>query len=646
MLDLDKLLECWVKCTGKEVKDFNKIRLGVESDWLCNKAIQMMSTDPTGVLTGITMRGAYRAFINDNTVTIKQLIDGEWDAERDNWKELYNHLYVENVGPIVDNVINGMVTTINNFGHSITREEIENEPIEKIFTDAFEKIKYFKKDTFKAIESEITCTPKICNKLHRFEHYQQFVDVLKADPSDNLIVVALIDRTAEIADCDYDEQYDKFFAFGIKHNDGIMVISDRTTFGSPETIYKSRNPGRHYYNKVDYSHLPYHILDKISAVTSYSNQLLLPSPDFKEEFCSEFDLEGYIYITAIIAIITDRYFKKHDSWESKISYFSTDIKFLPAAEVALLPVIADTIITQPENTVKASDYKGNDNIHNHGIFDFYIDRFPVTDVNALIPARTAVVVADKEYHESLAWWRVRKAQSVAIKEGLKKSYTRERRAWIHDLIKNSMAYKAEEFLEYAFTHPDNKAFDKYDMQHSKGYEHLPYFPDLYANWEELDTIQVKAYQHKSVGDYYKPSKYYNSDDRLYMSDNLVVDKSYNSVKAYFIDDSDNRSVDINIKLRSYSDLVKFLDFKDKYELPIELQHYLYTRTSYCTKMGWVPYTGNCILHFEDPMNEIEDPWNDECFEITFHMSKSKYNKLVKQYGNKRPKEVGEVSWMD
>ena len=539
-----------------------------------------------------------------------------------------------------------MVRTINNFGHSITREDIEKEPTEKIFTDAFEKIKYFKKDTFKAIESDNSCIPKISNKLHRFEYYQQFIDALKADSSDDIIVIALIDRTSDISDSEYDEKFDKFFAFGIKHNGGIMVISDRTTFGSPETIYKSRNPGRDYYNKVDYSHLPYHRIDEINKATGYSTQLLLAAPDAKEEFCSEFDLEGYIYITALLAIINDRYFKNHDSWENTISYFSTDIKFLPAAEVALLPILSDTIICQPENNVRANDYTGSDNIHNHGIFDFYIDRFPVTDVNALIPARTAVVVASKEYHEALAWWRVRKAQATAIKQGLQASYTRERRAWIHDLIKNSMAYKAEEFLEYAFTHPDNKAFDKYDKQQRDNEENLPYLADAYANWEDLDTIQVKAYQHKSRGDYYSPGRFYNSSDRLYMGDNLVVDKSYHAVKVYFSDDSDLRSIDINIKLRSYTDLVRFLDFKDKTDLPIELQHYLYTRTSYCTKAGWLPYTGNCILHFEDPMNEINDPWNDECFEITFHMSKSKYNKLVKQYGNKRPKEVGQISWMD
>ena len=646
MIDLDRLLTTWVKCTGKEVKDFNKIRIGVESDWLCSKAIQMMETDPTGILTGITMRGAYRSFINDNAVTIKQLIDGEWDEVKEDWKDLYNQLYVENVGPIINDVIDGMVNTINNFGHAISREQVENEPIEKIFTDAFEKIKYFKKDTFKAIESDISCTPRISSKLHRFEHYQQFVDTLKADRNDNIIVVALIDRTSEIADTEYDKKFDKFFAFGIKHNGGIMVISDRTTFGSPESIYKTRNPGRDYYNKVDFSHLPYHIIDKITDVTTYSTQLLLPAPDMKEEFCSEFDLEGYIFITALIAIINDRYFKNHNAWESNINYFSNEIKFLPAAEASRLPILPETVIIQPENNIRANDYAGKDNIHNHGIFDFYIDRFPVTDVNALIPARTAVVVADKTYHEALAWWRVRKAQETAIKQGLKASYTQVRRHELHTLIRDKIANNAQKFLDYAFSHPDNRAFDNYDLQHSKGHEHLPYLPDLYANWEDLDTIQVKSYKDKNVGDYYKPSRYYDADDRMYLANDLVIDKSYYGVKAFFLNDSASRSININIKLRSYTDLVKFLGFKDKTELPIELQHYLYTRTSYCTKAGWVPYTGNCILHFEDPMNEIDDPWNDECFEITFHMSKSKYNSLVKKYGNKRPKTVGEVSWMD
>ena len=37
----------------------------------------------------------------------------------------------------------------------------------------------------------------------------------------------------------------------------------------------------------------------------------------------------------------------------------------------------------------------------------------------------------------------------------------------------------------------------------------------------------------------------------------------------------------------------------------------------------------------DPMNDIDDPWQEFPIKVVFHMSKSKYNKLVKEYGNLR-----------
>ena len=40
--DLQKILEAWMLATGDEKLDFDKIRIGVESDWLCHKAKQML----------------------------------------------------------------------------------------------------------------------------------------------------------------------------------------------------------------------------------------------------------------------------------------------------------------------------------------------------------------------------------------------------------------------------------------------------------------------------------------------------------------------------------------------------------------------------------------------------------------------------
>jgi hypothetical protein len=184
MFDLQKIFELWLKCTGKNVSD-GKIRIGIESDWLCHEASRHLETDPSGLLSGITMRAAYRKFIQEHQITIEDLISGEWDRIKDDWAALRYELYEDNVGLLVNDTINSIVTTINNFGRKVTYEDIENEDVEKVFVDAFDKMRHYKVDTFVPCTSHIPCQPKILNKLFRFEHYQQFVNALKNHNDDN-----------------------------------------------------------------------------------------------------------------------------------------------------------------------------------------------------------------------------------------------------------------------------------------------------------------------------------------------------------------------------------------------------------------------------------------------------------------------------
>ena len=107
------------------------------------------------------------------------------------------------------------------------------------------------------------------------------------------------------------------------------------------------------------------------------------------------------------------------------------------------------------------------------------------------------------------------------------------------------------------------------------------------------------------------------------------------VNVWWDTDNSCRAVDVMLIFRSYTDLVKYLKFDSVRELPVELQHWLYVRIDSWSIAGWKPYNGNSILHFTDPMNDIRDPWHDFPIKVIFHMSKSKYNKLVKEYGNIR-----------
>ncbi|MBO5712006.1 MAG: hypothetical protein J6R47_04135, partial [Acholeplasmatales bacterium] len=415
---------------------------------------------------GITMRAAYRKFIKEHHIDIANLIDGEWDRIRNDWLDLKHELYDSNVGEVVNNTINDMVLTINKFGRKVTREEVEAQDIETVFVDAFDKFRIFVKDTFRSPSSYTPANPRIINKLYKFDHYKQFIDSLRNETEDNFIVVALIDRTFEDDDSEYGKNCDKFFAFGCKYNGGITVISDRVDVKSMGGTYGTRNPYRDIDNKIDYSHLPYHRLKQIKEVTENNNQLLLPEPNIEkhEEFCEAFDLEGYIYITAIISIIINNYFK-NNNWDTNIKLFGSEVKYLTAAESRAVVVRDANMVTLPENNTKAEEYTGEEDAYNNGRFDFFIDEHPIT---ALIPINTHFIGTTAEI-EARAWWNVRNAQKEQIEKDLEDSYHNQyRRAEIDTFIRSRMIDHIEDLIEYAFTHEDNKPFDKYT--HTCGFE--------------------------------------------------------------------------------------------------------------------------------------------------------------------------------
>ena len=180
-----------------------------------------------------------------------------------------------------------------------------------------------------------------------------------------IIVVSIIDRTYAEEKGEYAENCDKFFAFGCKYNNGIIVISDRVDRRSPSDTYGTRNPYRDLHDKIDFSHLPYHRLKQIYNETSVDNQLLLPAPSSEniQEFCSEFDLEGYIYITAIISIIINKYFK-NDNWNDEVKVFGSELKFITAAESKALVKLEDNMVTLPDNSTTAKDYPDKDKVFN------------------------------------------------------------------------------------------------------------------------------------------------------------------------------------------------------------------------------------------------------------------------------------------
>ena len=632
MTNLDKIFELWFKCTGKDIVNDNKIRIGLDSDWLCHKAKSMLEKDPSGLLSGIAMRSAFRKLITESYYTIEQLLNNAWaDENKANWEQLRYALYEGVIGKIVDDTITDMTKTINNFGRNVTKSDIESQDVEKIFVDAFDNFRTLVIDTFKNPVDKSPVIPKIVNKLFRFDCYKDFIDALRNSSEDNIITVSIIDRTYAEEKGEYAEKCDKFFAFGCKYNGGIIVISDRVDRRSPSDSYGTRNPYRDINNKIDFSHLPYHRLKQIYNETAVDNQLLLPAPSSEntQEFCSEFDLEGYIYITAIISIIVNKYFK-NDNWKDEVKVFGSDLKFITAAESKALVKLDDNMVTLPDNNTTAKDYPDKDKVYNTGMFDFYIDEHPIT---GLVPVNTNFIGTPQQI-AARAWWNVRNAQKREIEKNLEDSHNWESRKRVYSIISRKQIENLDNLLEWALTHEDNKAFSNYGTIHNdKGGKKLLW--EAFRDEDILDTLEVKTSYYKSQSDWMSKTRgnWYPKSDKVPHLRYEAYDSGW--MRCWFDDDSDRRNVEVEIIFRSYGDFINHLGFKDMDDLPPELKHYIYTRTGPCTGYCWDAYTGNSILEFTDPMNEIKDPWRDESYNIHIWMSKSYYNKMVKKYGNKR-----------
>lgn len=639
MINLEQLFEQWVLATEEDVTK-DTIKIGLEHSWLVHDAKKLLESDPSGLSTILKMRQAFRAFIHDHYITIEGLLNGEWTSKEESFRTLQNMLYSGEVGDTYNNFVSLVSRFSKQLGKEITSSEINKiEKIESIFVDA---MKDFKNQYKLHHEHFTTGCPKktdqvrASRKLHRFETYFDFVQSLRQTSDDNFICLALIDRTYKRNDSEYDNKYDTFFAFGVKNNGVVTVISDRTIFRSPETYYKTRNPGRDFNNKCDYSWLPYYKMNEVKETVTTNNMLLLT--DGKEttkpdDIVSVFDTEGIAYISLVFTLIYQQYFQEIEEVpvQNKL-WFSNEVQYLPANtdSTALVPSENSIQIISPDLNVTADSWKSEDRIYNTGLYDFYLDLYPMEESQEVDLAVDHI--GTEESFKAMAWWRMRKNQYNHVKESLEKDSGKRHQKvyqWLHDQFNQN----AEDIIKFMFNNPVQTVSEKNNLhvRFNDDDSRIPFWKD-FKDGNFIDTFDLTHYHYKSPerfnGYGYRNScKHVNIDGHsLNIYGGYVVPR----FDCWFTDDNDQRCVAIHLTLRSHSDIEKFFHLENK-DLPVELRRYFYDRSGYCTRYGWEPYDGNCILDFTDPMNDIRSPYSDINVNVNIYMSKSKYNKLAKEY---------------
>lgn len=643
MFDLEKIFEQWVLTTDEDITK-DTIKIGLEHSWLVHEAKKCLTMDPTGLMSAIKMREAYKSFIKDHYYTIEDLLKGAWNTKVEDFDKLRRLLFDGEVQDAYDNFIALVVKTTNLLGKNITANDLTDIP--KSESIIFDSIKNFNTSYLLHNEKFNNNTPKQCTNarvlpiLYRFDYLQQFVDSLKSTSEDNFLCLALIERTYERCDSEYDKKFDTFFAFGVKNNGAVYIISDRTIFHSPETYFKSRNPSREYSNKVDYSWFPYYKMTDIKNSVKKDNILMITdgsdSSNHTNYIVDAFDNEGMMFISILFTLIYKKYFVDLDNLVDTRNWFATEVKYLPSHTdcTALIPSETSLQVIEPSLSITASTWEYDDNIHTNGLWDFYIDEYPLAlDTDGKI----IEYIGSEDDFKKLSWWRMRKMQYEHIKNSLEESYKVKYDA-CQDWLKNQMNNNMTHLLNTLLMNKPVSLYDKFTVNDPK--EDNPEKPTLWkkiAAHADIDTVEIShiLFKHSQLNKH-DITRYCRCRETKFVNTNYGAVAVYNGfryprVDCWFVDDSDNKPIELRLQLRSYADFIRLFGVS-KEDLPKELKRHFYDRIDFCSLYGWKPYNGNCILNFEDPMNDLRDPFNSINCDVVLYVSKSKYKKICKELG--------------
>lgn len=391
------------------------------------------------------MKGAYKNLIKETSFTIEDILNNKWLKMEPKLRKLSNLLTDKEIDNIYKSFMQILINHSKVLGKEFTLEQIENiSKIEKLISTSiksFNNKNIFHHEKFNEGKIKKCKNVSILPKLYRYEYLEQFVDSMKLTKEDNFISLALIDRTfKEITNKEYDENYDSFFAYGFKNNNIVYVISDRVIYDSPETIFKTRNPGRAFRDKVNYSWLPYY---KINTIKNSSNSNLLltynNTSNIGTNIVDLFDDEGILYSTLIMTLIYQKYFINAED-ETERLYFSSEIKLLPETSSKAIIKANGLLLPTLPNNIKAQTYKYEhlDENYSNSLYDYLIDMYPLE--NNSLP-RLSNFIGTKDKAEQFIWWKIRKEQAQHIQKCLTDDYNKyynNLNKWLGDNITKNL----------------------------------------------------------------------------------------------------------------------------------------------------------------------------------------------------------------
>lgn len=648
---LNGIYKHWYLATDKDAND-DRIRIGVESDWKCNEAKQLLEKDQTGLLSILCMRSAYIKHINEMSISIKDALSQEWQTKITHYSILKNYLF-NNLG---EEIYNEFIRSIDVVCKALGREDLFKNNnkldfnVEDVIAKAVTKFNdghSFNHDLLQGKFEDLIVNKNITiyKDMFVFDSYSNFIETIKLTPG-NLICVSLITNP--------DDEYDKFFAFGLKNNNVVICVNDREIQDSPLCKQLTRNPGRRFYDKSEYDYLPYYKCSEIESRIKLNNdcKLLTYNQDGMcnlnknnniIEIC---DLDTVAYIAIIIGLIYKKYFidLNKDLLSDKL-YFNKDIKLLPNANYTrgtLVVKVGDELHVNKDSfdidsyryNSHASLFHGEE-IYNTGYFDYLIDEYPIMNEIKDITLPDTFIGTELDVDRRI-WWEMRYKQYKHIMRCLQSNVS-DRERDLDKWLYNKVYVNVNRILDYIILMPEKDNMDNYSLNGTD----LPNIWELVKDNKPFSTIALRKLEDdinfKEKNHRRDLKRTFESSFELFQNCSLY--KLYGGTYAITSaeDAVDKKTVAIRLRLRSYRDMMYMFNLKQE-ELPKEYKRIFRPRTNsknlYYNSDYSGPYKGNNILNFTDPMNNIIDPYNENfSCDIILFMSKSFYNRFNKRYNS-------------
>ena len=413
----EKLCEKYELATNVKL-DPKRISLGNDASWTTHKALESLEYEPNGNLGVLLLYKAWQEQKSQAHIKLNDLLANP------NWiqhiQEFEKELNEGDAYKLLSKTIEVTEKIANRFDINNVHDLLVNDTTKFIdlFAEAYENIyKTYVIDRFACNENKGCGEPYIGLHEYHFHSLIDFVNCLRR--SENCIIYARIDGLHNYDDAD---EYDTFFAFGVRCEDKVYINSDRENHATPESrnIKKTRNPGKKLRNKANNTWMPYYDLRNNKPITTDTALMVInPSIVPPSKISELYDDEAKLMIALSIATIYEKYFInkvrseiryqdiKHGRAPIEDTYFGEEIKLLPPSSNIANAIVKYNEIQLPAITMNQLTIN-NPNISCSDVtfFDWYIKEY-IKEDDITTPAAIEQFIGNKEDAERRVWWQYR-----------------------------------------------------------------------------------------------------------------------------------------------------------------------------------------------------------------------------------------------